>query len=150
VISIVAYCQNSLRMIFRWGSIGIVLIISSLLGIHNKSFLFLRVASYCVCYYNIWRCSQSQQYFMIVFIFFLLFLFSFCFVPTTCFGPYGPPSGGIYTSQSLEAIMPTTDPFLLGYTIVIYIGFVFGKSIVGFLYVWGGYNFVYVITFLQY
>jgi hypothetical protein len=44
--------------------------------------------------------------------------------------------------------MPTTDPlFLLGYTIVIYIGFVFVDSVVGFLYVWGGYNLFYVITF---
>jgi hypothetical protein len=32
VISIVVYCQNSLRMVFKWGSIGIVLIIGSFLG----------------------------------------------------------------------------------------------------------------------
>jgi hypothetical protein len=47
--------------------------------------------------------------------------------------------------------MPTTDLlFSLGYTIVIYIviSFVLSDSaIIGFLYVLGGYNFLYVITF---
>jgi hypothetical protein len=44
-----------------------------------------------------------------------------CFYFLICFCPYGPSSGGIYTSLSLEAIVPTTDPLiLLGYTIDIY------------------------------
>jgi hypothetical protein len=89
--------------------------------------------------------------FLIVFI----ILFSFLFhIPNTGFGPYRPSSGGIYTSLSLEAIMPTTNPlFLLGYAIVIYSGlcFVFSDStVIGFLYVLGVYNFLYVITFVQY
>jgi hypothetical protein len=41
-------------------------------------------------------------------IFLIVFYFIFCYVPTTCFGLDGPSSSGIYTSQSLEAIMPTT------------------------------------------
>jgi hypothetical protein len=60
-----------------------------------------------------------------------MFLFTyFLFASTTCFGPYG-----IYTSQSLEAVMPTADPFfLIGYTIITYICFVFGEfTVVGFL-----------------
>jgi hypothetical protein len=69
-----------------------------------------------------WGCRQSQQYFWL----FLSSYFLFCYVPTTCFGPYGPSSGAIYTSQSSEAIVPTTDLlFLLRYTIVIYILFLF-------------------------
>jgi hypothetical protein len=72
----------------------------------------------------VWRSLyiELQQYLWS----FLFSYFPYCFVPTTCFGPYGPSIGGIYISQSLEAIMPTTDPFLLGYTIVIvYVVFLF-------------------------
>jgi hypothetical protein len=50
-------------------------------------------------------CRQSQQYVWL----FLFSYFLFCIIPTICFGPYGPSSGGIYSSQYFEAIMPTTD-----------------------------------------
>jgi hypothetical protein len=49
----------------------------------------------------------------------------------------GHPQVEYTSSQSLEAIMPTADPFLLGYTIIIYIRFVFG-----------GYKLYYIIKFL--
>jgi hypothetical protein len=38
--------------------------------------------------------------------------FNYYFIPTTCFSPYGPSSGGIYTSQLLGAIYAITDPLL--------------------------------------
>jgi hypothetical protein len=49
------------------------------------------------------------------------FLFPYSpFYITTCFGLYRPSSSGIYIQSFLEAIKPTTDPFL-GYTVYIYI-----------------------------
>jgi hypothetical protein len=39
--------------------------------------------------------------------------------PTTCFGPYWPSSGGIYTCQFLGAIYATTDPLFLSYQLYI-------------------------------
>jgi hypothetical protein len=43
-------------------------------------FLFLRVASCCIYYYNLWGRRQSQQYFFEYF-------FNYYFIPTTCFVP---------------------------------------------------------------
>jgi hypothetical protein len=67
-----------------------------------------------------YNCSGPPSFPTIFCFKYVLFSYFFLFVSTICFGPYGPSSSVIYTSQSLEAIMPTTDPlFLLGYTIII-------------------------------
>jgi hypothetical protein len=62
-------------------------------------------------------CRQSQQYFSECFYYY--------FLPTTCFGPYGPSSGGIYTCQILGATFATTDPLFLS-SFVYKLGFVLG------------------------
>jgi hypothetical protein len=55
--------------------------------------------------YNLWGHHQLQEYFFSN-------VFYYCFIPTTCFGPYGPSSGGIYTGQFLGAIYATTEQWV--------------------------------------
>jgi hypothetical protein len=50
-------------------------------------FLFLRVVSCCFFCYSVFGFRQSQLYFSNAF---------YYYIPTTCFGPYEPSSGGIY------------------------------------------------------
>jgi hypothetical protein len=55
----------------------------------EHSFLFLRVASCWVYHYNVFGFRQSKLYFSNVF-------YYYYYIPTKCFGPFGPFSGGIY------------------------------------------------------
>jgi hypothetical protein len=64
------------------------------------NFVFLRVASCCVYYYNLWG-GGALSIAAVIF----RMSFYYYFIPTTCFDPLGPSSGGIYTSSFLGAIL---------------------------------------------